>query len=175
MPDRGERPGATGDVRLTYQELGARLRISAEAARTLTRRRGWQRLAPNRKGAPAIVVVPLEELDAEDWRPDQGAPLDSERSPPNSREDRAEQRAVEAGQRADAALAVADRALAQLAEAQAAVTVERSRVAELQRDLDAARAAAQEARDAVEALRQAEADRKARGLVARLRAALRGE
>jgi hypothetical protein len=99
MPDNGGQPGATGDVRLTYQELGARLRISAEAARTLTRRRGWRRLAPNRKGAPAIVVVPSEELNAEDWRPDRGAPLDDERLPPDEPPNMAEQRAVEVGQR----------------------------------------------------------------------------
>ena len=80
MPDSGGQPGATGDVRLTYQELGERLRISAEAARILTRRRGWRRLAPSRKGAPAIVVVLEDELDAEDWRPDQGSPPDEERT-----------------------------------------------------------------------------------------------
>jgi hypothetical protein len=156
MPDSGGQPGATGDVRLTYQELGARLRISAEAARTLTRRRGWRRLAPNRKGAPAVVVVPVEELDAEDWRPDQGAPPDREWSSPDSRADMAEQRAVEAGRRADAALAVADRTLAQLAEAQATVAVERARVTDLQRDLDAANARALVAQDQAERLRLAE-------------------
>ena len=105
MPDSSGQPGATGDVRLTYQELGERLRISAEAARILTRRRGWRRLAPNRRGAPAIVVVPEDELDAEDWRPDQGAPPDEDRRHAwiPLRVDLAEQRAVEAGQRADAA------------------------------------------------------------------------
>ena len=48
----------------------------------------------------------------------------------------------------------------------------RARVDVLQRERDAARA---EAQDAAEALRQAEAARKARGLLARLRAAWRGE
>ena len=213
MPDSGGQPGATGDVRLTYQELGERLRISAEAARIVTRRRGWRRLAPNRKGAPAIVVVPEDELDAEDWRPDQGAQPDEERTRPGSRVDIAEQRAVEAGQRADAALAVADRALAQLADAQAALTAERlrgdalrqqlvradARSDELRTEARAAREHADElqagqdlmmdmharalaeaaeqlsrVREAAEGLRQAEADRKARGLLARLRAAVRG-
>jgi chromosome segregation ATPase len=65
----------------------------------------------------------------------------------------------------------------------------RDRLDGMQRDLDAARermqfsqaaldqaqAEARKARDAAEALHQAEADRKARGLVARLRAAWRGE
>ena len=44
-----------------------------------------------------------------------------------------------------------------------------------QRDLDMARAQATTAHDALKTLRQAEADRKARGLLARLRAAVRGE
>jgi hypothetical protein len=210
MPDSGGQPGATGDVRLTYQKLGERLRISAEAARILTRRRGWRRLAPNRKGAPAIVVVPEDELDAEDWRPDQGSPPDEGRTHPDSRVDIAEQRAVEAGQRADAALAVADRALAQLADAQAALTAERlrgdalrqqlvradARSDELRTEARAAREHADElqagqelmmqmharalaeaaeqfsrVREAAEGLRQAEADWKARGRLARLRAA----
>jgi len=214
MPDSSGQPGATGDVRLTYQELGERLRISAEAARILTRRRGWRRLAPNRKGAPAIVVVPEDELDAEDWRPDQGSPPDEDRTRPDSRVDLAEQRAVEAGQRAHAALAVADRALAQLADAQAALTAERlrgdalrqqlvrtdARSDELRTEARAAREHADElqagqelmtqmhahalaeaaeqlsrVREAAEGLRQAEADRKARGLLARLRAAVRRE
>ena len=48
----------------------------------------------------------------------------------------------------------------------------RARVDVLQRERDTARAEAQEA---AEALRQAETDRKARGLLARLRAAVRGE
>lgn len=213
MPDSSGQPGATGDVRLTYQELGERLRISAEAARILTRRRGWRRLAPNRKGAPAIVVVPEDELDAEDWRPDQGSPPDEDRTRPDSRADIAEQRAVEAGQRADAALAVADRALVQLGDAQAALTAERLRGDALRQQLvraDArsdelrteartarehadelqagqelmmqmhARALAEAAeqlsrvREAAEGLRQAEADRKARGRLARLRAAWLG-
>ena len=213
MPDSSGQPGATGDVRLTYQELGERLRISAEAARILTRRRGWRRLAPNRKGAPAIVVVPEDELGAEDWRPDQGSPPDEDRTRPDSRADIAEQRAVEAGQRADAALAVADRALVQLGDAQAALTAERLRGDALRQQLvraDArsdelrteartarehadelqagqelmmqmhARALAEAAeqlsrvREAAEGLRQAEADRKARGRLARLRAAWLG-
>ena len=82
---------------------------------------------PTARARQRIVIVPADELDAEDWRPDQGTPLDDERSPPDSRADMAEQRAVEAGQRADAALAVADRALAQLADAQAALTAERDK------------------------------------------------
>ena len=214
MPDSSGQPGATGDVRLTYQELGERLRISAEAARILTRRRGWRRLAPNRKGAPAIVVVPEDELDAEDWRPDQGSPPDKSGHARTLRVDIAEQRAVEAGQRADAALAVADRALAQLADAQATLTAERLRGDALRQQLvrtDArsdelrteARAEREQAdelqagqelmmhmhahalaeaaeqlsrvREAAEGLRQAEPERQARGLLARLRAAVRGE
>jgi hypothetical protein len=174
MADNGVQPGATGDVRLTYQELGARLRISAEAARTLTRRRGWRRLAPNRKGAPATVVVPIEELDAEDWRPNRGAPLDGDRSPPDSRvdmaerrADMAEQRAVEADKRADAALVVADRTLAQLADANARADRAEARA-------DRAGAEAERARDAVRQMEQAEAERKGRGRLRRAWEAWRG-
>ena len=52
---------------------------------------------------------------------------------------------------------------------------ERDRALDLRRDLEAAHAAAREAQDVAEDLRRAEAVRKARGLVARLRAAWWGE
>ena len=48
-------------------------------------------------------------------------------------------------------------------------------LAAVQGDLDMARAQATTAHDALKAVRQAEAERKARGLLARLRAAVRGE
>ena len=63
----------------------------------------------------------------------------------------------------------------QLATAEAdgsALTIE---TAELTAQLNQARRQAQEAQDAAEAIRQAEAERRARGVLARLRAAWRGE
>jgi hypothetical protein len=68
----GEQPPTTGDgtLRLTYHQIAARLGISGEAARQLVRRRKWQRIKPNRLGAPAIVVVPEDELAGEHWRED---------------------------------------------------------------------------------------------------------
>jgi hypothetical protein len=74
---KGEHPPtAPGELRLTYAELAARLRISGEAARQLVRRRHWRRIQPNRMGAPAIVVVPDEEFAAESWRQDRPTPTD---------------------------------------------------------------------------------------------------
>ena len=77
MVGKGEHPPTTpGELRLTYAELAARLRISGEAARQLVRRRQWRRIQPNRIGAPAIIVVPDEELAAEGWRHDRPTPPD---------------------------------------------------------------------------------------------------
>ena len=116
------RPVPTGDIRLTYVQLGARLGISAEAARVLTRRRGWQRIHPNRRGAPALVVVPEDELAGELWREQRTTPDDTGTSPDvhqDTRADKAEQRADAAERRADEANVRADRALALAADAAA--------------------------------------------------------
>jgi hypothetical protein len=59
--------------------------------------------------------------------------------------------------------------------AEAATIREPDRVADILRDLDRVRAEALEAVQAAEALRQAKAEQQARGLVARLMAAWRGE
>jgi hypothetical protein len=120
-----------------------------------------------------------------------------------ARAERAEERTDEANKRADVAVALADRTLAQLAEAttradtarderdglqaqladaQAALSAAQAdteqveaRTAELAAQLDQARAEVQEAAQAASELRQADDARKARGLVARLRDAWRGE
>jgi hypothetical protein len=120
--DRGHTPDS-GEFRLTYGQLGARLGISSEAARQLTRRRGWRRIQPNRLGAPAIVVVPEEELGGELWRHERETTPDAPRPAPDvplqlygdderARADQAEQRAVRAEQRADEAVQLAKTALA---------------------------------------------------------------
>jgi hypothetical protein len=43
---------------VTYAALSTRLGITPDAARMLVRRRGWQRIPPDRMGLPTIVVVP---------------------------------------------------------------------------------------------------------------------
>ena len=72
-------------------------------------------------------------------------------------------------------VALADRTLAQLAEATAEVGQLRDRLDDLGGKLDGAQAELAAAQDQVEALTQAEAERRARGLLARLSAALQGE
>lgn len=185
------------ELRLTYVQIGAKLGISADAARMLARRRGWVRQAPNRRGAPVFVIVPEDALEGEQWR------TEEESTPPNTspngsdeiankaeeraelaerRAEQAEQRANEAHKRADVAVALVDRTLAQLADANARVDQVLAQAAEattradrLRDERDNAAARAQAARTEAEALRQADADRKARGRWARLRAAWRGE
>src|SRR5271165_694781 len=122
--DRGHTPDSN-ELRLTYLQLGAKLGISNEAARQLARRRGWRRIQSNRLGAPAVVVVPQEELQGESWRheretapnvrrsgPDVPAPLYGDHERERARADRAEERAVRAEQRADEAVQLAKTALA---------------------------------------------------------------
>src|SRR6516162_7572801 len=119
------------ELRLTYAQLGARLAISPDAARMLARRRAWQRIAPNRRGAPVVVVVSAEALEGEQWRTepidltpnaggntaDTGANTVEERAElAEQRAEQAERRADEANARADAALALSDRMGALLAD-----------------------------------------------------------
>jgi hypothetical protein len=73
------------------------------------------------------------------------------------------------------AAARADRAEAAIAGERSRADALRDRIEALQAGLDAAHADARVAQNAADALRQAEAERRARGLVARLRAAWRGE
>jgi hypothetical protein len=70
MSDHAAPPvtGGREPLRLTYAELGARLRCSADAARQVVRRKGWTRLPSNRRGAPTTVLVPEDELSGEEWR-----------------------------------------------------------------------------------------------------------
>jgi|SRR5690242_947716 hypothetical protein len=183
-------------LRLTYAQIGAKLGISADAARMLARRRGWERQTPNRRGAPVFVIVPEDALEGEQWR------TEEESTPPNAlpngaderankaeeraelaerRAEQAEQRANEAHKRADVAVALVDRTLGQLADANARVDQALAQAAEattradrLRDERDSAAARAQTAQKEVETLRQADADWKARGRWARLKAAWRG-
>jgi hypothetical protein len=185
------------ELPLTYAQIGAKLGISADAARMLARRRGWVRQSPNRRGAPVFVIVPQDALEGEQWR------TEEESTPPNvspnsadarankaeehaelaeRRAEQAEQRANEAHKRADVAVALVDRTLAQLADANARVDHALAQAAEaatradrLRDERDNAQVRAQTAQAEAEALRQANAQRKARGRWERLRAAWRGE
>lgn len=78
----GEQPPTTGELRLTYADIARRLGISSDAARQLVRRRGWQRIVPNRLGAPTTVVVPSDELGAEEWRQDRPTSPDNQATTP---------------------------------------------------------------------------------------------
>ena len=202
----GARTGNVG-LRLTYATIAARLGISGDAARMLVRRRGWQRIQPNRKGAPTIVVVAEDELDGERWRQERTSP-DVGEQPPSPWANETERGANEGGHTLLAgALAALEDAVQVLREqlaaerqgkerAEAAVAGERSRsdvlrsrldemiearaeadraIAEERLRADAAYTAAQAAQQAPEALRQADAARRARGVLTRLRAAWRGE
>ena len=193
MPNDEHSPTQEGDVgasRLTYAQLAERLGISGDAARQLVRRRGWRRIMPNYPGAPAVIVVPEDELGAEQWRQDRGgtppsdagATLPCEAAPTPSydisalegavaslteRAEAAETRADRAEARADQAIALAGRTVAQLADAQAALADERVRA-------DQVRAQVDELRAQLAKLREDDAARQARGLLARLRDAWRG-
>jgi hypothetical protein len=76
--------GVEGEQHLTYAQIASRLGITTDAARLLVRRRGWQRIKPNRLGAPAIVIVSDDALDAEDWRdrPSPGVETDPDPASP---------------------------------------------------------------------------------------------
>jgi hypothetical protein len=80
--DTEVRPPLTGvgELRLTYATIAARLGITADAARQLVRRRGWRRIKPNRLGAPATIIIPEDELAAEQWREDHLTPPDAPRA-----------------------------------------------------------------------------------------------
>jgi hypothetical protein len=184
------------ELRLTYAQIGAKLGISADAARMLARRRGWLRQPPNRRGAPVFVLVPEDALEGEQWRTEEEStasntlPNDADERANKAEEraeraerraEQAEQRANEAHKRADVAVALVDRTLAQLADANARIDQALAQAAEatiradrLRDERDNAEARAQTAHKEAETLRQADTDRKARGRWARLRAAWRG-
>ena len=176
---------------MTYAEIAARLRVSGEAARQLVRRRGWRRIVPNRPGATTVVIVPVDELAGTHGRDTRPPDIGDTQLPDDTAAFETALTAIEAAHASEVAAlraqadtseqgriamqALADQALAQLAEAG-------DRADRLERDLasalsaaDQARAQVQKAEEGAEALRRADDARKARGLVARLRAAWRGE
>jgi hypothetical protein len=197
----GEQPPTTGDgsLRLTYHQIAARLGISGEAARQLVRRRKWPRIKPNRLGAPAIVVVPEDELAGEQWREDRPTTPDNRASPPvvalgdphTSPDDRLRQsteinglitlltaeheRADRAERRAEAADADRRAAEARAEAAEQARDAERARADSLRDRAERVEERAKTAEGEAEQLRRAEAERKARGRLRRVLTAWRGE
>ena len=204
MPDTGghDLPTQGGVHRFSYAELANRLGISGDAARQLVRRRGWQRIRGNFPGAPAIVLVPEDDLTAEQWRGDRPTspvdrptpPYEGGATPPDTgllarglaaledaiavlREQLAAER--QGKERAEAAVAgersrsdVLRSRLDEMIEARA--EADRA-IAEERLRADAAHAAAQAAQQAAEQLRQADEARRARGRLRRVLAAWRGE
>jgi hypothetical protein len=173
---------------VSYVQLARARAISKESAIRLARRERWRKMPGNEADKTVRVLVPETWLQPA-ARPD-ALPHDREDIRPELAA--AHARADEANRRADAALTVADTSLAQLADAnaradraEARADALRQRVDELQAGqqliMDAHARALAEAQDhlervreAAEDLRQAEVERQARGLLARLRAALRG-
>ena len=187
---------------MTYGELAAARGIDRQSAVKLVRRQRWRRQEGN--NGVARVFVPSDQLtrpksrdDARAETPDEarGAAQDNAPDPAdiaryiatfeatltvlreahageiaalqNLHEANASEIAALRGER-DAAQTMVDRALAMLADATA-------RADGLQGDLDMARTQAKAAQDAIEELRRADEARKGRGLLARLRAAVRRE
>jgi hypothetical protein len=158
--------GTTGEAGrwLSYAELAELRGITRKAAARLTLRHQWRR-QPGNDGATRVWVPETEIPHRQP--PRQGPPealgdLDTDGP------------LTAANARADAAIALADRLLTQLTEAQTVVTSERSRADELRAALERACAEAARAVQALEERDRADAERKARGRWARLRAAWRG-
>jgi hypothetical protein len=174
---------------MSFAELGRSRGISTASAKRLSNRRRWRKQAGNdgttRVAVPVAEAASRETVSGDDPRDDPGdVPLHAKALAA------LEDALLAANTRAEAALALADRTLAQLADAHARADraetradVLRDRIDAMQVQIAAAeaaaeqgRAGAQAAQDAAEALRRADdAARKARGLLARLRAAWRGE
>lgn len=153
---------------LTYGELGAIRGTKRASAIKLAQRERWPKQAGNDRSQTVRVLVPGE------W-------LVSAKDQPAEAQDAAGGMSrgfanllAEANKRADAALTVANTVLAQLADATARVDRAELVSAELRAQLEAAHRALQEAAQALDALRRENEARQARGLVARVRAALLG-
>jgi hypothetical protein len=160
--------GADADgLWMSYGELGRARGISRASAARLARRHRWRRQTDNH--GTVRVFVPSGADEPADRHPTDVRIIDPGVS------------SLAAG-----ALAALEVAVAALREQYAGVQQQMERAEKgrdaanaradaLQHDLDAARAGRQQAAQAADAANRADAERKARGLLARLRAALRGE
>ena len=176
--------GADGARWMSFAELGAARGISKASAIKLVRRHGWRRQRDNQGHVRALVPLTW----AQDDRDEEGDNIQD--STPDNPPDTGlmagalaaletavlslTERAVSAERRADSALSLAEGTMAQLAEANARAHRAEGSVSAIQTGLDVARAEARAARERAEALEREAAARQARGLLARLRAAVRG-
>jgi MinD-like ATPase involved in chromosome partitioning or flagellar assembly len=172
----------------TYAEAGARLGVSAEAVRAIAKRRHWPRRRSNTDPHGAVEVEMPDDVQISPKPPARPVTL---RSPPDHSDLAAgalaalETAVMSLTARAEAAeqgreleRARAEDLRVQIAVLNAEIQVmgadsERA-LSAMQAERDGARREAQEAAQALDAARVAEAERKARGLLARLKAAWRG-
>jgi hypothetical protein len=180
---------------LTYREIAQARGIDVPSAVKLSRRQRWRRQAGNRN--TVRIFVPLDWLSGDNDPETRDETRDAPRADPGTRE--ADPRtytaafetalkAIEAAHANEVAalreqVTTAEKArieatamthlfAGQLRDFDAAAKLDRAR---LNGEVGQMRAELHTAQKAAEALRQAEADRKARGLLARLRAAWRRE
>jgi hypothetical protein len=184
------------DAWLTYAQAGERFGLTADAMRMRARRLGW-RTQPGNDGR-TLLLVPADVVVEPRLRSPEGSPERATEGPAernevverfldrleagDARAERAEQRAERAEQKTEQAEQRADRNAAQLSEERVRADRLRETLDTTYADLIAARDQARQAAGRAEAaeseadrLRQAEAERKARGLIARLRNAWQGE
>jgi hypothetical protein len=200
--DTGTSSGLDDGRWLTYRELAQARGIDVPSAVKLSRRQRWRRQAGNRN--TVRIFVPLDWLSGDNDPETRDETRDATRADPGTRETdpgtypaafETALKAIEAAHASEVAalreqIVAAETARASMQgmverfagavrDAEDAARIERARstaeIADLRSDLDMARAQATTAHDAARALRQAEAERKVRGLLARLRAAVRGE
>ena len=194
MTDAGD---DAGDGRwMTYGQLADARGISLRAAVRLTQRHHLRRQPGN--DGKTLVLVPPDVVQPPDSRAtrrrangvggasDAGAVAGGAKEGLSADIMTLREALVAVRQATDSEIATLrtayDQALAQLTDAQAArdraeaaLAGERTRADALRDRLDAAQAELRQAQDAAEEARQAEAARRAQGLLARLRAAWRGE
>jgi peptidoglycan hydrolase CwlO-like protein len=160
---------------LTYREIGARLGLNVEAVRTRVRRAGW-RTQPGNDGR-ARVLVPDRVL-VEPVEPDAGGVNEQVNktgdltglvtllTASEARVSRLEKQLEAERDRVNEARSEVNRLRGEVTD----LTTRADRAEQASTVANAARQAAEQAADA---LRAAEAERQARGLLARLRAAVR--
>lgn len=168
----------TADARwLTYGELAAVRGIARLSAERLARRMRWRRQSGN--DGFARVLVPVAFLGLAGDRSKDGphdAQGDEQGESPHAVETALAmlgERLAREDARADRAEATAAELRVQLEHAQREVADLRTQLERTQGYVEQAQREAQEAQEAADELRQAEATRKGRGLPARLLAALR--
>jgi hypothetical protein len=170
---------------MSYAELGRLRGTSAASAKRFANRKHWRK-QPGNDGTVRVAVPPGGTVPRETSRATPGETVPGDQ-PRDRGWDRGrdhdllpgalaslEAALTEATRRADSAFSLAEGTMAQLAGANARADRAEGRVTALQTGLDVARAEARAAQDAAEELRRQIEAGKARGLLARLRAAVRG-